>query len=292
MFRRVRDVHFVFAEEFRHTGSTVMRGQQLSRLAAAALGRGARVGYSPLEAPFRNATLFLTKGALKVATAERLDELAAAGNRLLFDVVDEAPPPTSGYADALIAASLTAFIDLQRDFPGTEVHLVNHHVDPRLASATAGERPGDSLRAGYFGELVNAVLSPAIERFVTPVLVDTSKQEASWLERLTEFNLHYAVRRFRGADLHKPFLKGFTAAHAGCNILIQRSQSEAVLWLGDDYPYLLEGEPDEHAIVAALERLSDDVGSDDWNRGLDVMRGIRARTADARIAAEVVRALG
>ncbi|NUU04779.1 hypothetical protein [Leifsonia sp. C5G2] len=291
MFRRVRRIHFVYAEEFKAAGSTVMRGEQLSRLAADALGRSAEVSYGPLDDGVRNATLFLTKGALKVATAERLAGLKAAGNRLLFDVVDEAPPPTTGYADALVAASITAFLDLQRDHPATEVLLVNHHVDPRLDAAAAGDRPTDRLRAGYFGELVNAVLTPAIEKTVTPVLVDTSRQDPAWLARVPEFNLHYAVRRFRGADLHKPFLKGFTAAHAGCNILIQRSQAEAVHWLGDDYPYLIDGEPDEAAITAELERVRADFGSPAWSAGLETMRGIRERTSRQRIAAEVARAL-
>lgn len=291
MFRTAQDVHFVYAPVFAGSGSTVMRGQQLSQIAQQALGRRARVSYSPLDAPFRRSTLFLTKGALRAASAERLAELKAAGNRLLFDVVDEAPPPTSGFADALVAASLTAFVDLQRNHPTREVVLVNHHVDPRLTRAAAGERRTDRLRAGYFGELVNAVLTPRIEQIVAPVLVDTSTQDGGWLDRIAEFNLHYAVRRFRGADLHKPFLKGFTAAHAGCNILIQRSQAEALLWLGDDYPYLIDGEPDEEAIVGALERLRDDFGSAEWNRGLDIMRGIRERTSAARIGREIARAL-
>lgn len=291
MFTRVRRIHFVYAEEFAGAGSTVMRGEQLSLLASDALGRTAEVSYRPLTDDFRNATLFLTKGALKVATAERLQALRDAGNRMLFDVVDEAPPPTTGFADALVAASITAFLDLQRDHPGIEVLLVNHHVDPRLDAAAAGDRPADRLRAGYFGELVNAVLSPAIEEIVTPVLVDTSRQDPAWLARVPEFNLHYAVRRFRAADLHKPFLKGFTAAHAGCNILIQRGQVEALHWLGDDYPYLIAGEPDDAAIVAELERLRDDFGSPAWQSGLETMRGVRERTSRQRIAAEVARAL-
>lgn len=291
MFRSSREVHFVYAPAFAGSGSTVMRGQQLSEIAQRALGRRARVTYSPLDAPFRRSTLFLTKGALREATPERLDALKAAGNRLLFDVVDEAPPPTTGYADALVAASLTAFTDLQRAHPEREVLLVNHHVDPRLQRAAAGTRPTDRLRAGYFGELVNAVLTPSIEQTVTPVLVDTSTQDGGWLGKIAGFNLHYAVRRFRGADLHKPFLKGFTAAHAGCNILIQRSQAEALLWLGDDYPYLIDGEPDEQAILDALDRVRDDFGSPEWKRGLDIMRGIRERTSAERIGREVARAL-
>ncbi|MFJ3425269.1 hypothetical protein [Leifsonia aquatica] len=249
------------------------------------------MSYSPLDSSFRNSTLFLTKNALKVASAERLDDLVRRGNRLLFDVVDEAAPPTSGFADALVAASITAFVDLQRQFPAIEVVLVNHHVDPRLAAATTGDRPRDRLRTAYFGELVNAVLTPRIEERVTPVLVDTSQQDPAWLGALRDFNLHYAVRKFRGADVHKPFLKGFTAAHAGCNLLIQRSQVEAVQWLGDDYPYLLDGDPGEAEIVAALEHLEEDFGSPEWERGLDIMRGIRARTEDRRIAGEVARIL-
>lgn len=291
LFRRARPIHFVYAERFREAGSTVMRGSQLARIAREALGERADVSYSPLDAPFSRSTLFLTKGALKEATPELLTVLKERGNRLLFDVVDEVPPPTTnGFADLLVSASISAYVDHMRDFPRVDVALVNHHVDPRV-EVIGGERPADRLRVGYFGELVNAVLTPTITEVVDPILVDTSRTDDGWVSKLGDYNMHYAVRLTRAADHHKPFLKGFTAAHCHANILIQRSQAEAVNWLGDDYPFLLDGEPSEASIRSALERAQEAFLGPEWNDGLAIMEDVRERTSSARIGAELRRAL-
>src|SRR5689334_5278684 len=121
---------FVYAEQFRGSGSTVMRGFQLAGLAREGM-RARSVRVAPLGSKIRNSSVFLTKGALKVASPVQLETLARAGNRLLFDPVDEAPPPTTArYADVLVASSFTAFDHFSRAFSGTRVALVNHHVDP------------------------------------------------------------------------------------------------------------------------------------------------------------------
>jgi len=282
-----QNLSFVYVDQFRGAGSTVMRGFQLADIAQAHLGRRVRVTVRPLGPDFRRSTLFLTKGALKVATAETLSRLKARGNRLMFDVVDELPPDTTGeFADVVVASSLTAFEAYAREFPRIPVALVNHHVDPRLDAATAGTHP-DTFRIGYFGERENAVLTPRIEEVVEAVHIDTSKEDTRWLESIRDFSMHYAVRRTRLLDQYKPFLKGFTAAHAGAPILIQRSQEEAVRWLGADYPYLLDDPVSEDRILAAIAQARAEFGGARWHEALDVMAGLRERTRPERIAAEL-----
>lgn len=282
-----RNLSFVYVEQFRGAGSTVMRGFQLAEIAERHLGRGVRVNVRPLAPDFRRSTLFLTKGALKVATAPTLARLKARGNRLMFDVVDELPPDTTReFADVVVASSLTAFEAYSREFPRIPVALVNHHVDPRLDAATVGARP-DTFRLGYFGERENAVLTPRIEEVVEAVHIDTSKEDTGWLASIRDFSMHYAVRRTRLLDQYKPFLKGFTAAHAGAPILIQRSQEEAVRWLGADYPYLLDEPVSEDRILAAIAQARAEFGGARWREALDVMAGLRERTRPERIAAEL-----
>lgn len=287
---RTPTIHFVYADQYRETGSTVMRGAQLSELARRHLQMRARIRYSSTSSTFRNSTLFLTKGALKVLGAEQLAALKQRGNRLLFDVVDEAPPPTTReFADALVAASITAYVEYSRLFPQVQVSLVNHHVNPRITSdeRLKHPRPSSSLKSGYVGELVNAILTPAILERVEAVHVDTSREHYEWLERLPDFNLHYAVRNTRALDAHKPFLKGFTAAYCRANVLIQADYVEALHWLGPDYPYLLHGPPTEERIIAALDHVASSFGSAEWHDALEVMAGLRERVSANRIVREL-----
>jgi hypothetical protein len=275
-----------YAPQFEQTGSTVMRGRQLAEIARRAMPRR-EITYEPLRLGVRDSLIFLTKGALKAMTIEVLDDLKSGGNRLMFDVVDEAPPPyTSPYADMIVAASMTAFLDLSSQFPTIPIALVNHHVDPRI-TALAIHAPSDNLRMGYFGESVNAILSPKIEEFVTAVSVDTARSSGGWLERLPDFNAHYAVRATRSLDYAKPFLKGFTAAACGANILIQETEREALAWLGDDYPFLVRGLPTESNIVAAAQSMAVAFGGAEWVSALERMSAIRARIAPDRIGAEL-----
>ncbi|MDN4598390.1 hypothetical protein [Leifsonia virtsii] len=283
----MRRLVFLYAERFREAGSTVMRGFQLADIAREHLPRR-RVSVRPLGSTARNSDVFLTKGAVNMATPEQLDLLVRSGNRLLFDPVDELPPwTTARFADVLVASSHTAFEHYSRAFPATRVALVDHHVDPRLPTSPA---PPSRFRAGYFGERVNAVLTPRIEERVDVVAIDTSRHDDAWLSGLGRYSFHYAVRQQRALDHFKPFLKGFTAAHCGAPVLIQRDQEEAVRWLGADYPYLLD-DTNEETILSALARAESEFGGPRWLRALSVMEGIRARTSPERIASELAAAI-
>lgn len=295
--RRRPTVHFVYAERLKRSGSTVMRGEQLSALAARTIGRDVSVHYAPLEQRFRKSTLFLTKGALKELTVERGEQLRADGNRLLFDVVDEVVPPAIEHLPhALVASSLTGFDALSRQYPHLEVLLVNHHVDPRV-QALALPRAAERFSVGYFGEAVNALLPSSVRSIVDVVEIDTSRENAPWFDQLRGHSMHYAVRATRELDAFKPFLKGFTAAWCWSNVLIQDSQAEAVRWLGSDYPFLVRlppaasSESAEAVVLEALQTARDAFGGPEWREGLDRMAGVRDRTSTPRIARELSRAL-
>lgn len=286
MFRRARPVRFVYSAQYRQSGSTVMRGAQLSEIAARAMP-DRDVKYVELNVDIRNSVVFLTKGALKAMTMERLESLKKNKNLLLFDVVDELPPPfTRGYADVLVAASHTAFAQHSLNFPGLPVRLVNHHVDPRV-TALQVTPPDDRLRTGYFGETINAVFTPVVTEMVHLVPIDTSRESTSWIDHLSAYNLHYAVRATRELDHFKPFLKGFTAAHCRSNILIQATEAEAASWLGKDYPFLLHGPVTEAAISQAIQHAQGSFGGSEWREGLLRMSEVRERTSPKRIGSEV-----
>jgi hypothetical protein len=267
-----------------------MRGLQLSRIAKRAMPLK-QIHYSPLGTDISDSDVFLTKGALLSMTMPILESLRAQNNTLLFDVVDQEPPPfTDGWCDVLVAASFSAFEAHRAAYPKIRVVLVNHHVDPRLRDLRV-RPPRDALRVGYFGEIVNAVLTPAITEVVTPVAIDTSRISEEWLTRLGDFNLHYAVRATRDLDHFKPFLKGFTAAHCRSNILIQDSEPEALHWLGGDYPYLVHGPVTEQSIRESLAMVQESFGGPEWTAAMTVMDDLRDRTSTRRIGSELKLAL-
>jgi len=92
-------------------------------------------------------------------------------------------------------------------------------------------------------------------------------------------------------DRHKPFLKGFTAALAGANILLARDETEAAFWLPDDYPYWIEAHPSEDAILAGLEYARETFRGEQWREALTMMRELSARTADSVIVSQLEDAL-
>ncbi|QAY74587.1 hypothetical protein ET445_15845 [Agromyces protaetiae] len=282
---RRRELVFVYAEQYRGAGSTVMRGRQLSELSARHLGR--RVRYAPLGSRIARSDVFLTKGAARAMTMPILEELRNLGNRLFVDVVDEEPPNyVDGYVDALVAASYSSLLRLSRDFPRLPVGLVNHHVDPRVPLRAPESLP-DRFAVGYLGESVNALIPDEVSDRVEVVHIDTSSSEGTdWIGRLGDFTMHYAVRNTRDLDHDKPFLKGFTAAWSGANILIQRSQVEAGYWLGADYPFLVDGD-DPASISAALDAAAGAFGAPLWHDALRRMLEIRERIRPERIANEV-----
>ena len=140
------------------------------------------------------------------------------------------------------------------------------------------------LKVAYFGELANTIIDPNIENIVDFINVDTSRQNADWLNKLADYNMHYALRQHRKIDQFKPFLKGFTAAHCHSNIIIQDTQKEAMLWLGEDYPFLLKNEPTISNILKHLEYVNTIQGSPEWEQGLEVMEMIRGQISNQNIA--------
>ncbi|MEO1554815.1 MAG: glycosyltransferase domain-containing protein [Pseudomonadota bacterium] len=278
-----RDIAFVYDPPHAGTGSTVMRGQQLSQIVAQSFGDSRSVHYTP-DTDLKDQILILTKGFLKVTTPDQLEALART-NVLIADFVDEPPRlDLISIVDGLMASSLCGYRDYIRRFPQIPTFHVTHHVDTRLPKITPP--PGNRLQTGYFGELVNTVLTPEIETRLTAHLVDTSKQNPDWITALPHYNFHYAVRRTRGIDGAKPFLKGFTAAHCGANIIIQKSAGDACFYLGADYPYLLQDDASPDDIVAALDAASASVGSAEWRYGREIMRDVAQRSSQSRVQQE------
>lgn len=292
-FKRLRpyrsSICFIYAEKYRYFGSTVMRGQQLSEIAKKALPPANKVYFTSSDYNYKHCILFLTKYTIYALSPKDLRKLKKKHNRLIFDPID-GPIPANRlkYADIVVAASDTIYKDYKKTLPSSiKVFLVDHHADPRIKTLDWSKRP-TTLRAGYFGEYLNTVITPEIKKRVDIIPVDNTRQNNYWLEKLPEYNLHYAIRQARDVFPNKPFLKGFTAAHCGANILIQASEKEAVRWLGRDYPYLLRGKVTEKNILEMLKYAKKSFGSKEWERGLKIMHGIKEKTSEEAIGKQLV----
>jgi hypothetical protein len=280
-----KNIIFVYAKRFQFAGSTVMRGQQLYELAKSTFPNY-KIAYAPSDTRFKNSTLFLSKGVINTASPRQLEQLKKDGNKLIFDIVDGVLPDyTKDFVDTIVAASQSAYLAYKRDYPTIRVIKVDHHVDPRIRKLKPQKI--NNIKIGYFGEPTNTIISPKISKYVDFVHIDTSKQEDDWLKKLPKYNMHYAVRAKTPAGRHKPFLKGFTAAYCDSNIIIQRSNAEAVYWLGDDYPYLFDDPVNESNIIEHILYAMKSYNSAEWHRGLEAMARLRNNVSDITISEQL-----
>lgn len=281
-------VHFLFAKKYQYSGSTVMRGQQLSQIAQQTLPGNYHITYTQPSIFFRNSYLFLTKGVVKTSSLRFLSRMKKRGNVLIFDPIDEPVPPDKvRFADIIVAASRTARNKYTEIFPASRIELVDHHVDPRISTLDFSNQPA-VFQAGYFGELINTVITPRIKRQVDFIHTDTSKQDESWFKQLPNYNFHYAIRKVQKEYPDKPFLKGFSAARCNANILIQ-AEPEALSWLGEDYPYILHGPVNQTTILQALDKARASYGSAEWRKGLEIMQDIKRQTSNQAIGKQLRR---
>ncbi len=283
-----RRIAFLVDETYATSGSTLMRGHQLADIVRSHLGEHYDVEVGT-DLDVRDAIVVLTKGRLQRISAYEMQRVARAAAATIADFVDDPVRPNLlEFLDVLWASSIGALNASLATRPLIATDLVTHHVDPRIPRCA----PAARFAAGYFGEPTNAVLTEEIARSVTVVPVDTKAERSGdgWIAELGEFSLHYAVRPTLPPKIHKPFLKGFVAARSGANIMIDRSDGDALAYLGEDYPYLL---PDNTpaTILAGVEFARQSFGSPTWRDGLEVMRHVETLCTPERVAHEVSRSL-
>ena len=280
---RKADIWFLYGSNYVNAGSTILRGLQLQQIVARSLGGSRGVFYTSFD-DIENSIVVASKGYIAQHGVAGLTKLREAKNFIIADFVDARPSAESvACVDVLLASSIRAYIDYRGRYPNVRTHHVTHHVDLRIPRH---DSPGH-FQAGYFGEIVNTIMSKSLEEIVDFVSVDTSVTDTGWISRLPEYSLHYAVRKRRGLDHHKPFLKGFVAAHCRSNILIQRDAGDAMYYLGENYPYLIGNEAGLDEIVSCLHRAKDDFGGPEWRAALAVMDEVYERSNTDWVASEM-----
>lgn len=294
-YNKLSRLAFVYSERFQNSGSTVMRGFQLfdiiksSSLKNLISNISIESNFSNLE----NTLLFLTKGVLAEMDVEKLKLLKSKNNIIFADYVDaKVDKDLVDYIDVMVAASITAYIDYNTRFPNKKICLLTHHVDPRIENASIKHDKRNKI--AYFGERVNTKISDEGEQFVDLYQVDTSGKDMlhSWINQVSKYRYHYAVRNKRGIDGSKPFTKGFTAACVDSPIILERDVDDAMYYLGYHYPYFLEYK--DESIAEKLKKIITHQtvnGNSDYERASIYMQHLRSRSTPEFIANEFLRAI-
>lgn len=173
-----------------------------------------------------------------------------------------------------------------------EIMHVVHHADPRL---TPLPKMPERFRLGYFGKLSNTYLPDTVNKDVYVPSYESDKDFVSVFESMRSCPLHYCARRPSGrravaSRTAKPFTKGFNAAAVGANVLVNRQVDDAIHYLGQDYPFLLDDLSDA-SLSEGVAYARDAFGGPDWKRGLEVMRSVQARTGPPEVAKQLAKVL-
>ena len=282
---------FLYPAKRKNYGTTYLRNYQLYELVRSRFS-GRRDVVRTTNARIRNSIVVVSKTFLDTCKTSQLERMARS-NILIADPVDgKLSDGKIEHVHVLMAASVAAYDDYVARYPQKPVFYVTHHVDLRIPSDI--HPPDKAFRAAYFGDPLNTCLDQAISEKVDVYRAVSGADAESWIRRLKDYNFHYCVRRGRSFDGHKPFIKGFTAAHCRSNMLIQKTAGDAAHYLGDDYPYFLPDEPSVETILERLEFARESFGGPEWRLGLQIMEEVRRRSTPERVVSEfeeMIRAL-
>ena len=203
--------------------------------------------------------------------------LIAKGNILCFDYIDSIEKKFQiFYASVLIASSIKQFIYYKSKYPDKIIHLINHHVDPRI---NIHKQNNYELKIGYFGEKENGLYLDKLQDFLIPNYINTKENSNSnWISQLNKFNAHYIVRKTNNKKVFKPFLKGFTAAHCASNVIAYKFDGDSHFYLNDEYPYLLENDSFKNTIDM-FNYMQDTFKTDIWLKGLEIMKEVKYKSS-------------
>ena len=107
---------------------------------------------------------------------------------------------------------------------------------------------------------------------------------------MPNYSLHYAVRQPHPFDGFKPFIKGFTAAACGAAILVPLDESDALYYLGHDYPFALK-DNSLSSVREAIEYAEECFGGPEWRFAHTIMDSVRERCSARQVAEDFRRFL-
>jgi len=281
---RLRRLVFAFAPPADAFPSALLRGEQLMEIA--------RAVSSEIECHAttlgdlwqrRDEWVVLTKSALLASDRDDIPRLHALGHRLIADFIDLAiDTDIAASVDVLLASSFSQYRFFRNWFPQVMTLHLTHHVDLRMPAIST---PADWARFGYFGRLANCLHAEKIADLVR--LVEPNDVfDTSWMARLFESNVHYAIRAAEEPCVFKPFLKGFVAAHCGVPIILAAADAEARHYLGDDYPFVVE-DLSLRSVRRPIKLFANQYATSTWKSVVERLKEIAAQSNRRHVEEEL-----
>lgn len=196
------------------------------------------------------------------------------GNTIVYDPIDRFCKHNitalfADLVDVLIVPNQACIRYYSTIFTNAEFVVIPHQWDQRLTS----ESPQDKLRTGYIGEELNLVERRYKGEKVT--------KASEMMDAAPRFNLHLSLNAREAPYINlKPATKIVTAAAVGANVVAFPDPS-ALEILPADYPFYVRGRDDPMDMLARAEK---SFGTELWERGLAMMRDVKARTSLPEIA--------
>ena len=236
-----------------------------------------------------NCIVFVTKACIQHFIPDLIDLLNRKNIKVCFDYADsDFSIGPQGLPDMHVCTSITQFKYLKKyqednqNFSGS-VSLVLQNYD--LALIDFKPKVINTYECAYIGTPARTFLTSQIESEITivPALGVSGMQEI--LTRLPNFNAHYAVRipQDEGSLLAKPFTKGFVAAACNAVLLTDRQTHDAVEFLGEDYPYMVN-ELEENEILQVIDYMRATFETKVWWNAKDKIRDMHARVCPSSLA--------
>ena len=286
IFAKDRNIVFVYRSKRKNNASTIMRVFQLKEILKEEGDINSKVVDEKSLKYINNSICILNKSFLLDATATEFENLIKQNNIVCLDYIDSKEKSFQvQYSHCLIASSIQQLNFFKKNYKNLFVHLITHHVDPRLQK---NKNKLNNLNIGYFGERENGLHINELNNLVDTYFISTNtKNSNKWLEKIKHYNAHYIARNKIIPNIYKPFLKGFTAAFTSSNVLVRKDQGDALYYLSKDYPYLL----DEYSILSTLEMIDfmkNTYKSKIWFQGLEIMEYVEAKSSNSYIIKEFI----
>ena len=237
--------------------------------------------------------VFVTKACIQYFTSELISALHKKDIKVCFDYADsDFSIGPQGLPDMHVCTSITQFKFLTKyqenhaNFTGS-VSVVLQNYD--LALIDFKPKEVNAFECAYVGTPARTFLTSQIENEITIVPALGVAGMQGILTRLPNFNAHYAVRipQDEGSLLAKPFTKGFVAAACNAVLLTDRQTHDAIEFLGDDYPYMVDN-LDEKEILAMLDYMHETFDTEIWRDALDRMQLMHSRVMPSALAAAFI----
>ena len=213
------------------------------------------------------------------------EKIRSHSRTLVTDLVDGNPglvEPWSHLIDGYLCASLSEYDYWQKR--SKESFLVPHQVD---ATLDPHSNTHSEFNLGYVGRPENAAHLKKLKISTYNTNFSWSRWGSRQLRKfLPRLSHHYLVRKYRPDDGFKPGLKAFNAAHFGAAVIGSRSDSETMLLLGADYPYLAQDSTYD-SVVDVVREAEQSFGSELHQKALRQTAVLKNLSCPARVVGEL-----